>query len=262
MMDPVTVGIASLGVIFVAVLIGLHIGVALPLISLGALALIKGGFTMPVAMLASGAFHGVMDYVFSVVPMFLLMGFLANHSGSAEDAYDLAVMLLGRLRGSLAIATVIANAVFAAITGVSIASAALFSKMSLPHMLQHGYDKRLSLGTVAGSSVLGMLIPPSFLLILYGILANQSIGALYIAGIVPGILLVAIYAAGIVIMIRLRPQLVKPDADNQTICSTDRKGGIARKAIPIAALVVPVLGESTSEFLHRLRRVLSEHLLP
>jgi tripartite ATP-independent transporter DctM subunit len=243
-MDPVTIGIISLGFIFIAVLLGLHIGVALPLISLGALALIKGDLSMPIAMLASGAFHGVMDYVFSVVPMFLLMGFLANFSGSAEDAYDLAVRLLGKLRGSLAIATVIANAVFAAITGVSIASAALFSKMSLPHMLQHGYDKRLSLGTVAGSSVLGMLIPPSFLLILYGILANQSIGALYIAGIVPGIILASIYIVGIIIMIRLRPHLVKE------IVSSNKGSGfsdmsmltITKKAIPIAALVIPVLG--------------------
>jgi len=243
-MDPVTVGIISLGVIFIAVLLGLHIGVALPLISLCALALIKGDLSMPIAMLASGAFHGVMDYVFSVVPMFLLMGFLANFSGSAEDAYDLAVRLLAKLRGSLAIATVIGNAVFAAITGVSIASAAVFSKVSLPHMLQHGYDKGLSLGTVAGSSVLGMLIPPSFLLILYGILANQSIGALYMAGIVPGILLTSIYIAGIIIMIRLRPHLVKQilSSNKGTGFSDMSMLTVIQKAIPIAALVIPVLG--------------------
>lgn len=243
-MDPVIIGIISLGVIFVAVFVGLHIGVALPLISLSALALIKGDLNMPIAMLASGAFHGVMDYVFSVVPMFLLMGFLANFSGSAEDAYDLAVRLLAKVRGSLAIATVIGNAVFAAITGVSIASAAVFSKVSLPHMLQHGYDRGLSLGTVAGSSVLGMLIPPSFLLILYGILANQSIGALYMAGIVPGILLTSVYIAGIIIMVRLRPHLVKQivPSNKGTGFSDMSMLTITKKAIPIAALVIPVLG--------------------
>ena len=243
-MDPVTIGLISLGVIFVAVLAGIHIAVALALISLGALGLIKGDLGMPIAMLASGSFHGVMDYIFSVLPMFLLMGFLANFAGSAEEAYDLAVRLVGKLRGSLAIATVIANAVFAAITGVSIASAALFSKISLPQMLRHGYDKGLSLGTVAGSSVLGMLIPPSVLFILYGILANESIGALYIAGIVPGLILAAVYIMGITLMIRLRPHLVK-----QVSPSTKGTGlvkislpTIIKKAIPIAALVIPVLG--------------------
>jgi tripartite ATP-independent transporter DctM subunit len=199
---------------------------------------------MPIAMLASAAFHNVMDYVFAVVPMFLLMGFLANYAGSAEDAYDLAVRVMGKVRGSLAIATVIANAVFAAITGVSIASAALFSRISLPHMIQHGYDKHLSLGTIAGSSALGMLIPPSILFIIYGILSNESIGTLYIAGIVPGIVLMIGYIIGISIMIRRRPDLVKQTVFSNAGASFSdiSKLAIMKKALPITVMVLAVLG--------------------
>ena len=243
-MDPVTIGIISLGFILISVLAGIHIGVGTAMISLGALGLIKGDLNMPVAMLASAAFHNVMDYVFAVLPMFLLMGFLANFAGSAEDAYDLAVRLVGRFRGSLAIATVIANAVFAAITGVSIASAALFARISLPHMLQHGYAKSLSLGTVAASSALGMLIPPSILFIIYGILANESIGILYIAGIVPGIILMTGYIIGIAIMIRRRPSLVKEIefSNGGAGFSSISKLAILKKALPITVMVLAVLG--------------------
>jgi C4-dicarboxylate transporter DctM subunit len=243
-MDPFLAGLLCIVLILVAVIVGIHIAIALALVSLIGLWLMAGDLAMPAKMLGSAAFHGVFDYVYSVVPMFVLMGFLASLSGAAEEAYDVTAALLKRRRGGLAIATVLANAVFAAITGISIASAAVFSKVSLGPMLRHGYDKKFSLGTIAGSSILGMLIPPSVLLILYGIIARESIGALFTAGIVPGIVLALVYSAGISLMVKMRPRLVKkPGSGDQVQESPARfQLKMLAKTLPIVILIVVVLG--------------------
>ena len=136
-------------------------------------------------------------YVFGVVPLFVLMGLLVSVSDLGKDAYVAANMFMRRIRGGLGIATVAANAVFAAVTGISVASAAVYTKLAVPQMIALGYRPRFAVGVVAGSSVLGMLIPPSLLLIVYGILAEQSIGDLFIAGIVPGLLLSLAFAVAI-----------------------------------------------------------------
>jgi tripartite ATP-independent transporter DctM subunit len=138
------------------------------------------------------------------------------------------------------VGTVGANAIFAAITGISIASAAVFTKIAVPQMIRHGYTPRFATGVVAGSSVLGMMIPPSLLLILFGILAEQSIGDLFIAGIGPGLLLAVFFSIGIVAMAILTPRFVgAPDeAGTQAIGGVD----LLRKALPIASLILLVLG--------------------
>ena len=117
-------------------------------------------------------------------------------SGATEDLFNSANILLARFRGGLGIATVLANAVFAAITGASIVSAAVFSKVAYPQMKRLGYEKKFSLGTVAGSSSLSVLIPPSLLFIYYGFLTTESIGRLFIAGILPGLAATAIFCIG------------------------------------------------------------------
>lgn len=249
-MDPFLVGLLSVALILIAVIIGVHIAIALALVSIIGLWMIIGDPAVPVQMLGSAAFHGIFDYVYSVVPMFVLMGFLANLSGGAEEAYDVAAKLMHKRPGGLAIATVIANAVFAAITGISVASAAMFSKVSLKPMLRHGYDKNLSLGTIAGSSILSMLIPPSVLLILYGIIARESIGALFVAGIIPGIILALVYSFGILAMVKVRPQLVK---GGNAAYETEGASGWNRvrmltKTAPIILLIVLVLGGIYSGF--------------
>jgi hypothetical protein len=126
-----------------------------------------------------------------------------------KDAFEVANQLFRRIRGGLGVATVAANALFAALTGSSIASAAVFSRVAVPQMLRFGYQPRFAVGVVAGSSVLGMLIPPSLLMILYGFLSNQSVGDLFTAGIVPGLLLAVAYAVMIVLMATFKPDLVK-----------------------------------------------------
>lgn len=206
-MEPTTIALITIGILMIAILCGVYVGVALAATSVLGLWLIKGSFTAGLMILGSTSYRAVMDYVFGVVPMFILMGLLANLSGASKELYDSANALLARIRGGLGIATVLANAIFAAITGVSVASAAVFSKIAIPQMERLGYNKRFALGTVAGSSVLGMLIPPSILLIVYGILTEEAIGKLFAAGVIPGILLSVVLSLGIYIMVLIKPSL-------------------------------------------------------
>jgi C4-dicarboxylate transporter DctM subunit len=240
-MEPFLVGGMSVLAIVVVVVLGAPIAVALAVVSMAGLWLILGDPMTPIQMLGSASFHGVFNYSFSVVPMFVLMGFLANQSGAAEEAYSLAAGLLRRRPGGLAMATVAANALFAAITGISVASAAMFSRVSLGPMMRHGYDRTFSLGTIAGSSILGMLIPPSVLFILYGIVARESIGSLFAAGLVPGIILALVYCLGIYVLVRTRPGLVRDSRDNGKAESHFRFRAL-RQTIPMVVLIVLVLG--------------------
>jgi tripartite ATP-independent transporter DctM subunit len=135
------------------------------------------------------------------------MGILASLSGATRDLFSTAQVMFGRVRGGIGIATIIANAIFAAITGVSVASAAIFSKIAIPEMERLNYDRKFSYGIVAGSAILGMLIPPSILMIVYAVLTEQSIGRLFAAGIGPGLLVTGILSTGVWIMVRLSPRL-------------------------------------------------------
>jgi C4-dicarboxylate transporter DctM subunit len=207
-MDPLLVAGIMLVLLVVSIFLGIYVGVSLAFLSFLGLWMITGNFEIASRLLGTTSFSAIMDYVFGVVPFFVAMGLLANVSGASADLYAAFNLVTRRMRGGLGIATVFSNAVFAAITGVSIASAAVFSKISLPEMLKHGYEKRFALGVVAGSSVLGMLIPPSVLLVIYGVISEQAIGRLFIAGILPGLVLTAIYALGISFMVWRRPQLI------------------------------------------------------
>ena len=150
-------------------------------------------------------------------------------------------------RGGLEIATVFSNAVFAAITGVSIASAAVFGKISLPEMLKAGYEKRFALGVVAGSSILGMLIPPSVLLVIYGVISEQAIGRLFVAGIIPGLLLTAVYSLGIFFMVTYKPRLIMTRAglhakEVQKRIGIGQFAGAFLRCWGIVALIIITLG--------------------
>lgn len=206
-MDPIVIALISVLLLMAAILMGIHVGVALAMMSVIGMWWITGNFTIAIKLLGTTSYRSIMDYIFGVIPMFVLMGMLANLSGASKELYDSANALLGRVRGGLGIATVIANAVFAAITGVSVASAAVFSKIAIPQMRRLGYDRRFALGTVAGSSLLGMLIPPSILFIIYGVLTEEAIGKLFIAGILPGLVLAVVLSVGIYLMVLIRPEL-------------------------------------------------------
>jgi len=205
-MDPILSGSIFAVLMVVSILIGIDVAVALMAASFAGMWFI-GDFSTACSLFGTTAFGTLAEYVLAAVPLFIMMGILGNMSGATEDLFDSANVLLARFRGGLGIATVLANAVFAAITGASIVSAAVFSNVAYPLMKRLVYEKKFALGAVAGSSSLGMLIPPSLLFIYYGYLTTESIGRLFIAGILPGLVLTAIFCGGIWIMVTLKPDL-------------------------------------------------------
>lgn len=207
-MTPLEIGYGSVGAILVLVYLGLHVPVALALVSFVGVWAIKGDEIIAMRMLGIAANDGIADYIFGVIPLFVLMGLLVSVSGIAKDTFDAAGHLLRRVRGGLGVATVAANAGFAAVTGISIASAAVFTKVAVPEMLRMGYEPRFAVGIVAGSAVLGMLIPPSLLLIVYAVLTETSVGDMFLAGLVPGLLLASLFIGWILALSWLRPQVV------------------------------------------------------
>ena len=206
-MAPETIALVSVFVVFGLIVMGVHVGITLAAISVLGVWAITGKAMVALNILQTTAYSAVMDYVFAVVPLFVLMGLFATMAGATRDLFNAAQFFLGRVKGGMGIATVIANAVFAAITGVSVASAAVFSKIAYPEMKRLKYDKKFGLGIVAGSAILGMLIPPSVLMIVYGVVTEQGIGKLFIAGIVPGLVVTAVLSIGIRTMIHFRPAL-------------------------------------------------------
>jgi tripartite ATP-independent transporter DctM subunit len=206
-MDPLTISIISVAFVFFFILMGVHIGVSLATVSVLGIWAITGKASVAINILQTTSYSAVMDYMFAVIPLFVLMGLFSTQSGATKELFDSAQFFLGRLRGGIGIATVLANAVFAAITGVSVASAAVFSKIAFPEMERLQYDRKFGLGIIAGSAILGMLIPPSILMIIYGVLTEQSIGKLFIAGIVPGLVVTGVISLGIWSMIGFNPRL-------------------------------------------------------
>ncbi len=196
----------------VLVAIGVHIAIALGMSSALGIFLVTGAdihaFHSVQAMLAATAYEAIRAYVFAVIPLFMLMGEFIGKSGTVTDVYRGINRLLHRIPGRLAIATVVGNALFSFVTGVSIASAAAFSRIAYPEMKRHGYHKGFALGAVAGSSCLGMLIPPSVLMIVWGILTEQSIGQIFAAGVFPGLLLASLFIIYVFVFALIRPAAV------------------------------------------------------
>ena len=242
-MSPFEIGLFSFAAMVAMVYLGFWVPFALMLSSYVGVWLIKGSPLLAGKLLALAASETISSYFFGVVPLFVLMGFVVSVTGMGRDAFDVANHLFRRLKGGLGIGTVGANAIFAAITGISIASAAVFTRIAVPEMIRHGYAPRFSVGVVAGSSVLGMLIPPSLLLILYGLLTEQSVGDLFIAGIIPGILLAFVFGAGIWLTALLAPRALGAGiAENDDDAPHLPPAELAVKGLPIAALIVLVLG--------------------
>jgi tripartite ATP-independent transporter DctM subunit len=198
-MDPTTVVILMLIALIVMVVIGIHIGISLGITALVGTWMMFGTYELAAGQVGSTSFFALRNFVFAVIPLFVLMGEFVSRSGSAGDLYRVMNVVMKRVPGRLAVATVAGNAIFAAVTGTSLASAAAFSRLAYPEMINAGYSRKFALGSVAGSACLGMLIPPSVLLIIWGIVTEISIGFLFLSGILPGIILaslMAIYSSG------------------------------------------------------------------
>ena len=201
-MDPTTAVLLMLVALIIGVIGGIHIGLSLGVTALVGTWLMFGSYELAAGQVGSTSFFALRDFVFAVIPLFVLMGEFVSRSGSAGDLYRVMNFGLKRIPGRLAVATVAGNAVFAAVTGTSLASAAAFSRLAYPEMIAAGYNRKYALGSVAGSACLGMLIPPSVLLIIWGIVTEISIGFLFLAGIFPGILLaliMALYCSGVAV---------------------------------------------------------------
>ncbi|MED5535898.1 MAG: TRAP transporter large permease subunit [Pseudomonadota bacterium] len=238
------IGLFSVLAILVLIYAGLYVPVALGLVSFISVWLLRGTLEAPIYLLTLAASNSLEDYIFGVIPLFVLMGLLVSQCELGRDIYEVANYALRRLKGGLGVATVAANAAFAAITGVSIASAAVFTRVSVPEMLRFGYQPRFAVGVVAGSSVLGMLIPPSVMLIIYALITEQSVADLFTAGIIPGILLSLAYAVAIVGMAKFFPNYVGGEnaAAQATIKRKMSSKEITSKTAPIVILVLLVLG--------------------
>jgi tripartite ATP-independent transporter DctM subunit len=182
----------------------------------------------------------VMEYTFATVPLFTFMGLIVSKAGLGGDIYEVMNSGFRKVKGGIGMATVGANAVFAAVTGSSIASASVFAKVSVPQMLSYDYNPRFAVGVVAGSSVLGMIIPPSAMLIIYSFVAEQSVGEMFQAGIVPGLMLAVAYVLWIWTMGRFAPAYIGGRSFDETEWMSWRE--IADKTLPITLLIVVVLG--------------------
>lgn len=236
--------LAVIVILILSVLCSVPVVLALGLTSFFGLAYLTGSLDIAGSLLANTTYEAIRDYVFAVIPLFVLMGEFISRSGAAADLYKLVNRGLRRLPGRLALATVGGNAVFGAVTGVSIASAAAFSRIAYPEMVHHNYNKAIALGSIAGSASLGMLLPPSVLLIVWGVISEQSIGQLFVAGIIPGILLAAMFATFIIVLALLRPGLFGGGADAAAMVESGANE--ARKeligGLGVIVLIVAVLG--------------------
>lgn len=226
------------------VLLSVPVVIALGLCSFFGLAYLTGSFSVPGSLLSNTAYEAIRDYVFAVIPLFVLMGELISRSGAADDLYAIINRSFRRLPGRLALATVGGNAVFGAVTGVSIASAAAFSRIAYPQMVRHNYDKSAALGSIAGSASLGMLLPPSVLMIVWGVISEQSIGRLFVAGIIPGLLLATLFFLFIVGFATLRPAAFGGTAKDVLVetAATEDERGQTWGALAVCALILVVLG--------------------
>lgn len=205
-MDKELLSIIVFVLLFGLLALGMPIGFALGLTAtVGTLVLVNPHGAL--SLLGSTVFETAIDYNLSVVPMFVLMGFIASNAGLSEALYRSCNIWLGHRRGGLALATIGGCGAFAAICGSSLATAATMSQVALPEMRRYNYDDRLATGSVAAGGTIGILIPPSVLMVLYGILTETSIAELFLAGIVPGILTVLFFMAAITIITRINPAL-------------------------------------------------------
>lgn len=205
-LDSTTIGAVCVLIALALILCRMSIGIALILVSFCGFAWIAN-FTAAIGMLSSVPFAFVGDWNLSAIPMFLLMGFIVSASGLTESLFKAARLLLAGLPGGLAVATVGASGLFAAASGSSIATSAAMAKIATPEMLRNGYHPSLATGVVAAGGTLGSMIPPSILLLLYGYYAEVSVGKLFIAGILPGLLTALLYAVMIIARCRVQPTL-------------------------------------------------------
>ncbi len=236
-MSNLIIGLLGTVGLFVGILLGINVMVVLGLVgALGLAALV--GFNAATALLSTVFFDTTHSFHFSVIPLFLLMGFFAMRAGLGEDLFEAASKWLGGLRGGLAISTTLGAAAFGAASGSSVGTATVFTKLALPQMLNRGYDKSLASASIAIAGTLAVMIPPSALVVVYGILTDSSIGALLIAGFIPGILFALILCLAIWVRVRITPELAPMETRTYPL---REKVVSLRMAGPLVLIIVAIV---------------------
>jgi tripartite ATP-independent transporter DctM subunit len=208
-MEPITLGLLALVVLTLMLMSGIRIAFATAITGFIGLWILRG--YVPAASLASTIPQGhLSSYTLLVLPLFIMMGFFAFYAGITKDLYWAARQWVGHLPGGLAIATIFGSAGFAAASGASTASAAVMGRIALPELKKYGYDDKVSTGCVAAGGTLATMIPPSVLMVIYGFIAEESIGALLLAGILPGLLEAFSYSLMLIIRFKINPELGPP----------------------------------------------------
>ncbi|WP_425046051.1 TRAP transporter large permease [Primorskyibacter sp. S87] len=239
-MTPIEIGLISVVAIVILIYAGLYIPVALGVVSFVSIWLMRDNFTLALNLLKVAVGDSAMEYSFATIPLFTFMGLIVSKAGLGRDIYEVMTMRFRKVKGGIGMATVGANAVFAAVTGSSIASASVFTKVSVPQMMAQDYNPRFAVGVVAGSSVLGMIIPPSAMLIIYSFVAEQSVGDMFLAGVIPGIMLAIAYVGAIWLMGRFTPAFV----GGRVVAESEWMSGreVASKTLPTVFIITVVLG--------------------
>ena len=229
-MSPETIGIVGIAVLLFLFLLRMPVGFAMALVGVVGFAYLSG-FESALALLAQDIYETFSAYPLSVIPLFILMGSFAFASGISQRLYRTTHTWVGSWRGGLTIATVLACSGFAAISGSTAATAATMGKIALPEMRKYKYDNTLATGCVAAAGTLGVMIPPSTVLIVYGILVEESIGKLFIAGVLPGILLSLAFMATVALLCFRNPELGPPGPSTTWKEKIRATGGIVEAVI-------------------------------
>ncbi|MEJ8575061.1 TRAP transporter large permease [Microbaculum marinum] len=234
---PDLIAVGGFVVLFVLLLLRVPIGVAMGLVGVGGFAMmVRTGPALN--LIGLSPIRTATEYSLALIPMFILMGSLATASGLSAELYRASNAWIGHRRGGLAMATIAACGGFAAICGSSVATAATMTKVALPEMKRYGYPDTLATGSIAAGGTLGILIPPSIVLAIYGILTEQDIGKLFIAGVVPGILALALY----LVTVRLYVQFSRHDVPVQPLATWRERVHASRGVWAVVLLFVFVMG--------------------
>lgn len=233
-----TVGFIGIFILLAMIFLRVPVGVALATVSVGGIFIILGE-RPAIGMLSSIPYDFTAHWTLSSIPMFLFMGYLCYHAGLTTGLFRLARLWLSWMPGGLSVASIQGSALFAAVTGSSLACTAAMGRIAVPEMLKAGYDKGLATGTVAAAGTIGSMIPPSILLIIYGIFVEQSIAALFMGALIPGILTAMLYSVMVVVRCWLKPSLAPPVHED---VSWGERFAAFGDTWPVIVLVIGVFG--------------------
>ncbi len=236
-MSPETIGLIGIGCLFILMILRTPVAFAMLVVGYFGYWILSGGRSAG-AMMLTEAYSAVSNYSLIVVPMFILLGNVSSAAGFSRGLYDAAFAWVGRLKGGLASASILGCAVFSAVSGSSVATAVTIGKVALPEMKRLGYGAGLSTGAIAAGGTLGFLIPPSTGFVLYAILTEESIGRLFMAGILPGILLMLLFMATVWIIATLNPE-AGPRGDHVPV---GQKFSILMRSMPLIGIITVSIG--------------------